>query len=308
MSIFSDDIVQCTSVNRIDPDSMTDSANMIDPDSIIDSANIIDPDSMTDSDNMIDPDSMTNSANMIDTDSMTDSANMIDTYMTDSAKLESSYMSMYGLPTDYMGSSSFGSEDVFKQPLQSCTSSLSTIPCIIDELGSIFQCCPMQLQCPMEMDTKGKLLNLMHRMRLTDGEMSKYIHRDDSLPYTRNLIYSDRINYSLLLLCWGPDRESKIHDHPSRGCFLKVLRGSIRETIYGVYPERNEICERSACVHSAGSVSFMSDDIGLHKISNPSADQPAISLHLYVPPFQKCKVQLYVPLINMHRCTSRYSL
>jgi len=142
----------------------------------------------------------------------------------------------------------------------------------------------------MWMDTKDKLLDLMHRVRLTDGEMSKYIHHDNSLPYTRNLIYSDRTNYSLLLLCWGPDRESKIHDHPSRGCFLKVLRGFIKETIYGVYPELNEICECSASVHPTGSVSFMSDDIGLHKISNPSADQPAISLHLYVPPFQKCKI------------------
>lgn len=235
-----------------------------------------------------------------------DSANMIDTdCMTDSAKLESSYMSMYGLPTDYMESSSFVDENIGKQPLSSCTSPLTTIPCVIDEMGSIFQCCSLRQQCPMWMDTKDKLLDLMHRVRLTDGEMSKYIHHDNSLPYTRNLIYSDRTNYSLLLLCWGPDRESKIHDHPSRGCFLKVLRGFIKETIYGVYPALNEICECSASVHPTGSVSFMSDDIGLHKISNPSADQPAISLHLYVPPFQKCKVQLlYVPLINQHMCTS----
>jgi len=212
------------------------------------------------------------------------------TIETDSAKMESSYQSMYGLPTDGMGISSFGkvTEDVcLSQP--SSTSTLSTIPCVIDELGSIFRCYLMH-ECPAWMDTKNKLSDLMHRVRLSDGEMFKYIHCDDSLPYTRNLIYSDQTNYSLILLCWGAGRESKIHDHPSRGCFLKVLRGTIRETIYGVYPERNEICERSDIVHLAGSVSFMSDDIGLHKISNPSDDQPAISLHLYVPPFQKCKV------------------
>jgi cysteine dioxygenase len=39
-----------------------------------------------------------------------------------------------------------------------------------------------------------------------------------------------------------------------------------------------------------GTVSYMSDELGLHKIGNPSELKGAVSLHLYVPPFDTCKV------------------
>ena len=39
-----------------------------------------------------------------------------------------------------------------------------------------------------------------------------------------------------------------------------------------------------------GQVSFMSDDLGLHKIGNPNRDTGSISLHLYTPPFKSCNV------------------
>lgn len=37
-------------------------------------------------------------------------------------------------------------------------------------------------------------------------------------------------------------------------------------------------------------VTYMSDNLGLHKIANPSHTSTAISLHLYSPPFQSCNV------------------
>lgn len=36
-------------------------------------------------------------------------------------------------------------------------------------------------------------------------------------------------------------------------------------------------------------VSYMHDKIGLHRMSNKSSTSPAISLHLYSPPFAQCK-------------------
>ena len=36
---------------------------------------------------------------------------------------------------------------------------------------------------------------------------------------------------------------------------------------------------------------FIKDSMGYHKIKNPSK-QPAITLHLYCPPFNKCKIWL----------------
>jgi len=31
------------------------------------------------------------------------------------------------------------------------------------------------------------------------------------------------------------------------------------------------------------------DKIGLHKVGNPSTEKPAISLHLYTPPYEVCR-------------------
>lgn len=37
-------------------------------------------------------------------------------------------------------------------------------------------------------------------------------------------------------------------------------------------------------------VLIFTDKIGLHKIANSSRVEPAVSLHLYSPPYQKCKI------------------
>ena len=60
----------------------------------------------------------------------------------------------------------------------------------------------------------------------------KYAIFDDEKPYTRNLISTDGETYTLLLLCWNPQKESPIHDHPCDGCWLQVVQGGIREDRY----------------------------------------------------------------------------
>lgn len=32
--------------------------------------------------------------------------------------------------------------------------------------------------------------------------------------------------------------------------------------------------------------------MGLHKVANPSEDEPAVSLHLYAPPYQQCTIRI----------------
>ncbi len=69
------------------------------------------------------------------------------------------------------------------------------------------------------------------------------------------------------------------------------MSGTLVETIYSVHPETEEIREEFATTYKPGQVSFMSDELGLHKISNGSSDTGAVSLHLYTPPFNSCKVR-----------------
>ena len=44
------------------------------------------------------------------------------------------------------------------------------------------------------------------------------------------------------------------------------------------------------------SVSYMSDELGLHRVENTSHSDGAVSLHLYSPPFQSCQVPMYATL------------
>ncbi len=39
------------------------------------------------------------------------------------------------------------------------------------------------------------------------------------------------------------------------------------------------------------AVTYMSDELGLHRVENPSHSDGAVSLHLYSPPFQSCQVR-----------------
>jgi cysteine dioxygenase len=37
-------------------------------------------------------------------------------------------------------------------------------------------------------------------------------------------------------------------------------------------------------------VTYMSDELGLHRVENTSHSNPAVSLHLYSPPFKSCQM------------------
>jgi cysteine dioxygenase len=120
--------------------------------------------------------------------------------------------------------------------------------------------------------------------------VNKYTFWDGEKPYTRNLVHTDNENYTLLMLCWNGGRESSIHNHPCEGCFIKTIRGCIRETRYEVHEETNEIRRSQVKFFNEGQVSFMHDSIGLHKIGNPNKDTGSVTLHLYTPPFKSCRV------------------
>ena len=137
-----------------------------------------------------------------------------------------------------------------------------------------------------------KINKLLSRTDLITTETNKYTFFDFEKPYTRNLVASDGKNYSLLMLCWNPGKESKIHDHPCDGCFIKTIRGCIKETTYTTNEKTNDIKVKHVKFFSEGQVSYMHDSIGLHKIGNPSHEHGAVTLHLYTPPYGTCRVRV----------------
>ncbi|KAF4183137.1 hypothetical protein CNMCM8694_005125 [Aspergillus lentulus] len=70
-----------------------------------------------------------------------------------------------------------------------------------------------------------------------------------------------------------------------------VLKGSLQETLY-TWPDQDKLQSGQSSTpqiikettYTENQVTYMSDKLGLHKISNPDPYNPAVSLHLYTPP------------------------
>lgn len=115
-----------------------------------------------------------------------------------------------------------------------------------------------------------------------------------------------------MILCWGEQHSSAIHDHADSHCFMKMLRGQLTEITYAWPDNRNAECNPEGDIGQFESgdeeyeddklvelgrktletngVCYINDNIGLHRVENPSPSEPAVSLHLYCPPFEECSI------------------
>ncbi|KAJ5694732.1 hypothetical protein N7536_005144 [Penicillium majusculum] len=132
---------------------------------------------------------------------------------------------------------------------------------------------------------------LMERYLSNSDEWASYALGDASRTYTRNLIDEGNGKSNLLILVWSPGRGSTIHDHANAHCVMKVLKGKLQEDLYS-WPDQEQIENgqisppqlTKQTTYGENQVTYMSDKLGLHRISNPDQDNFAISLHLYTPP------------------------
>ncbi|XP_005992119.1 cysteine dioxygenase type 1 [Latimeria chalumnae] len=130
---------------------------------------------------------------------------------------------------------------------------------------------------------------LMESYQSNPQEWVKYA-KFDQYRYTRNLVSEGNGKFNLLILCWGEGHGSSIHDHTDSHCFLKILQGNLTETLFE-WPGRkmnSEMMKKSERVMTENQCTYINDSIGLHRVENTSHTEPAVSLHLYSPPFDTC--------------------
>ncbi|KAL6923767.1 hypothetical protein ACHAPO_007976 [Fusarium lateritium] len=130
------------------------------------------------------------------------------------------------------------------------------------------------------------LQQMMEGYDSSDNQWGRYAFGDSSRGYTRNLVDEGNGKSNLLVLVWSPGKGSPIHDHGKAHCLMKILRGDLTETRYA-FPENNQeegpMKVIAEATYKSGEVAYMSDDLGLHRVSNRGRDF-AVSLHLYTPP------------------------
>lgn len=70
---------------------------------------------------------------------------------------------------------------------------------------------------------------------------------------------------------------------------MKILDGQVEESVYRSPDSGTGAKLKRQMLLGPGESTYIHDKIGLHRISNPSSEHPAVSLHLYSPPITRCK-------------------
>jgi cysteine dioxygenase len=105
--------------------------------------------------------------------------------------------------------------------------------------------------------------------------------------YTRNCII-DNEKFELILICWCEGHRTPIHDHGGEECWVRVIEGEFKETIF----KKNEVGDLEAVTSSISKpneVTYMKDFMGFHQLENV-ANKRSMSLHLYAKPIRTCNV------------------
>ena len=105
--------------------------------------------------------------------------------------------------------------------------------------------------------------------------------------YTRNCI-TQGDEFELILLCWEKGQASPIHDHGGEECWVKIIDGEFKETLY----QKNDAGDLEtvkSMKSSNGDITYMVDFMGYHRLENLS-NKRSVSLHLYAKPIRSCNV------------------
>jgi predicted metal-dependent enzyme (double-stranded beta helix superfamily) len=101
--------------------------------------------------------------------------------------------------------------------------------------------------------------------------------------YTRTLLYRDG-RFELILVCWSPGARSPIHDHGEQDCWLLPLAGSLSLEDFAL------VGGELHCVRRRDRVRTLDHRDLSHQIHRVSAAAPALSLHLYARPIDRCRI------------------
>ncbi|HEV7671700.1 MAG TPA: cysteine dioxygenase family protein [Thermoanaerobaculia bacterium] len=117
--------------------------------------------------------------------------------------------------------------------------------------------------------------------------------RPQAERYARHLLHrSEELGYTAVVMVWGPGQRTGLHDHSGLWCVEGVVEGELEITRFERLGEsgafRFEECER---IHaSAGSSGSLIPPHEYHVLANDSAEQAAITLHIYGGEMTTCSV------------------
>lgn len=143
-----------------------------------------------------------------------------------------------------------------------------------------------ELVTALDEEERSTYSNIIRSIKLSSDIFEDYCSWSKE-SYTRNCIVENE-KFELILLCWEKGQFTPIHYHGGEECWVKIIQGEFRETIYKE-DESGELQAIKSSISKTGDVSYMIDFIGCHRLGNLS-DERSMSLHLYAKPIRSCKI------------------
>lgn len=97
----------------------------------------------------------------------------------------------------------------------------------------------------------------------------------------QSIMHNERFEF--VLIGWEQGHDTGIHDHPEKGCLLRVLQGAFSEERF----TKDGLSSVKSGTLQLGQVSFIQGNDILHKVGNIHVGRSA-SLHVYSPPHYVC--------------------
>ena len=139
--------------------------------------------------------------------------------------------------------------------------------------------------------------HIIHSLQLEPNAFEKYANWSKDC-YTRNCI-ADTEKFELILICWCAGHQTSIHDHGGEECWVKVIEGEFKETIYKK-DEMGALKLTKTKYSKKNDITYMKDFMGFHRLEN-SANKRSMSLHLYAKPIRSCNVFNEVSKTFVHK-------
>lgn len=128
--------------------------------------------------------------------------------------------------------------------------------------------------------------HIIHSVKIPIEDFEKYTSWSKEC-YTRNCIINNE-KFELILICWKEGDQTSIHDHDGEECWVKVIEGEFKETIYKLN-DLQELDIVKSSISKKNQITYMKDFMGFHKLENVSKKR-SMSLHLYAKPIRKCRM------------------
>jgi DMSO/TMAO reductase YedYZ molybdopterin-dependent catalytic subunit len=136
---------------------------------------------------------------------------------------------------------------------------------------------------------RAPLPELMAQLKELDvswNDFEEFLRFSD-LGYQRNLVRAGPW-YNVWVLCWKNGQRSPIHDHFASSCGVRVLRGTLTETLFA-FAANGHVKATESRDLPAGSV-IGNQDESVHQASNlQDGGAELITLHVYSPPLTRMR-------------------